>query len=60
MTQKPASEETIHRLYENMGNNFSLYVPILCSCVSSLESLEDIDEKEYICIKVFKMGGKYL
>ncbi|HBN06259.1 MAG TPA: hypothetical protein DD434_10810 [Bacteroidales bacterium] len=55
MTQKPASEETIHRLYENMGNNFSLYVPILCSCVSSLESLEDIDEKEYKCIKEFKL-----
>ncbi len=55
MIQKPASKETIQRLYENMGNNFSLYVPILCSCVSSLESLEGINEKECKNIEALKL-----
>jgi hypothetical protein len=46
MAQIPASKESIQKLYENMGSNFSFFVPQLCSCVSSLESLEQINENE--------------
>lgn len=46
MPQKPASKETIQKLYENMGINFSSFVPQLCNCNSSLESLELLKEEE--------------
>lgn len=46
MQQKPASKETIQKLHENMGSNFSSFVPLLCSCASSLESLEQLNEDE--------------
>lgn len=55
MTQKPASKETIQKLYENMGNNFSLHVPILCRFASSLESLEGIDENECKNIEALRL-----
>lgn len=47
MAQNPVSKEFIQKLYENMGRNYSFLVPQLCNCVSSLESLEQINEKEY-------------
>lgn len=46
MAQIPASKESIQKLYENMGSNFSFFVPQLCCCVSSIESLEQIKENE--------------
>jgi len=46
MAQIPASKESIQKLYENMGSNFSFFIPQLCGCVSSLESLEQIKENE--------------
>jgi len=46
MVQNPASKETIQKLYENMGSNFIVFVPQLCSSVSSLERLEQLDENE--------------
>lgn len=46
MLHKPASKETIQKLYENMGNNFSSFVPQLCDCTSSLECLEQLNENE--------------
>jgi len=46
MPQNPASKETIQKLYENMGSNFSLFVPHLCNCASSLECLEQLNENE--------------
>lgn len=47
MSQVSASKETIHKLHENMGNNFSYFVPLLCNCASSLESLEQKNENEF-------------
>lgn len=47
MTQKPASKETIQRLYENMGINFPSSIPQLCNCNSSLESLEPLNDEEF-------------
>lgn len=46
MLQKPASKETIQKMYENMGSNFSSFVPQLCNCTSSLECLEQLNENE--------------
>lgn len=46
MTQNLASKETIQKLYENMGINFPSFVPQLCNCNSSLESLEPLNEEE--------------
>lgn len=46
MTQKPASKETIQNLYENMGINFPSFIPQLCNCNSSLESLEQLNDEE--------------
>jgi len=46
MDYKPASKESIQKLYENMGSNFIVFVPQLCSSVSSLERLEQLDEEE--------------
>lgn len=46
MAQNPASKESIQNLYENMERKYSFFVPKLCSCVSSLESLEQINENE--------------
>jgi len=46
MSQKPASKETIQKLYENMGSIFSSFVPQLCNCTSSLECLEQLNENE--------------
>lgn len=46
MTQKPASKETIQKLYENMGINFPSFIPQLCNCNSSLESLEPLNVEE--------------
>jgi hypothetical protein len=46
MSQKPASKETIQKLYENMGSNFSSFVPLLCNCISSFECIEKLDENE--------------
>lgn len=46
MAQNPASKESIKELYENMGRNYSFFVPQLCRCVSSLESLGQINENE--------------
>jgi hypothetical protein len=45
MSQKPASKETIQKLYENMGINFPSFVPQLCNCNNSLESLEPLNEE---------------
>lgn len=47
MTQKPASKETIQKLHENMGINFQSFIPQLCNCNSSLESLEPLNDEEY-------------
>lgn len=46
MSKEPASKETIKGLYENMGNNFLLYVPLICSYVDTIESLEKINVAE--------------
>lgn len=46
MSQVSASKETIQKLHENMGSNFSFFVPLLCNCASSLESLEQKSENE--------------
>lgn len=46
MSQVSASKETIQKLYENMGSNFSSFVPDLCNCTSSLECLEQLNENE--------------
>lgn len=46
MIQKPASKETIQNLYENMGNNFSLFVPELCNCTTSLKKLNGIESND--------------
>jgi hypothetical protein len=46
MSQVSATKETIQNLYDNMGSNFSCFVPLLCDCVSSLESIEQLNEKE--------------
>jgi len=46
MAQNPASKEYIQKLYENMGRNYSFFVPQLCNCVCSLENLEQINENE--------------
>ncbi len=40
MSQKTASIESINLLYTNMGKNFSMFTPMLCSFVSSYEQLE--------------------
>lgn len=46
MSQVSATKETIQKLYDNMGSNFSCFVPLLCDCVSSLESIEQLNVKE--------------
>jgi hypothetical protein len=46
MSQVSATKETIQNLYDNMGRNFSCFVPILCDCVSSLESIEKLNVSE--------------
>lgn len=46
MDYKPASKETIEKLYENMGSNFSLFVPLLNDYIGTLENLEQLDENE--------------
>ncbi len=43
MTQVSATKETIQKLYDNMGNNFSCFVPLLCDCVNSFESIEQLN-----------------
>lgn len=45
MNYIPASKESIQSIqimYDNMGNNFSLFTPMLCNCVSSLEHLDQV------------------
>ncbi|MBP1616317.1 MAG: hypothetical protein H6Q14_144 [Bacteroidetes bacterium] len=46
MSQIPATKESIQNLYDNVGSNFSCFVPILCDCVSSLESIEQFNVSE--------------
>lgn len=46
MLQKPASKETIQKMHENIGSNFLSFVPQLCNCISSLDCLEQLNEKE--------------
>lgn len=55
MTQKPASKETIQKLYENMGINFSSFVPQLCNCNNSLESLESLNEEKSKYPKILRL-----
>ncbi len=43
MSQIPATKESIQNLYDNVGSNFSCFVPLLCDCVSSLESIEQLN-----------------
>jgi len=47
MSQVSATKETIQRLYDNMGSNFSCFVPLLCKYVSSLESIEQLNVGEF-------------
>lgn len=56
MTQKPASKETIQRLYENMGTALSSNMSLLCSQVSSLECLEQLDENGCNNIKSLRLN----
>lgn len=46
MSQVSATKETIQNLYDNMGSNFSCFVPLLCDCVSSLENIEELNVSE--------------
>jgi len=46
MSQVSATKETIQNLYDNMGSNFSCFVPLLCDCISSLESIEELNVSE--------------
>ncbi|MGC4233083.1 MAG: hypothetical protein QM594_08895 [Niabella sp.] len=46
MSNSPASKETIQKLYQTMGSNFSLFVPQLSNHISALERLEQPDENE--------------
>lgn len=46
MAQIPASEESIQKLYGNMGSNFLFFTPSLCSLVDIDERLEQVDETE--------------
>lgn len=48
MAQNPASKETVQQLYENMGSNFLLFTPSLCSLVDIDERLEQVDETEIV------------
>lgn len=40
MNKEPISKETVREIYQNMGNNFLLYVPIICKDIFSIENID--------------------
>lgn len=55
-----ASKETLMKLNETMGNNFLLFMPMICNCVSSIENLEKFNttqvntETEGVMLKLWE------
>jgi hypothetical protein len=62
MNRIPASLESINLLYANMGNNFKMFTPLLCSFVDVYEKLELIDNVKFptedllLCKELIKLN----